>query len=43
MNQAEIMKEMLTRHMEYLVSKGAAHKFSDLMKLDMIDLRDASL
>lgn len=41
MNQAEIMKEMLTRHMEYLVSKGTAHKFSDLMKLDMIDLRDA--
>lgn len=41
MNRAEIMKEMLTRHMEYLVSKGAAHKFSDLMKLDMIDLRDA--
>lgn len=41
MNQAEIMKEMVIKHMEYLINKGAAHKFSDLMKLDMIDLRDA--
>ena len=41
MNQADVMKEMLTKHMEYLINKGAAHKFSDLMKLDMIDLRDA--
>lgn len=41
MDQANVMKEMLTKHMEYLVNKGAAQKFSDLMKLDMIDLRDA--